>query len=235
MTNATGYSVTDATGLPETKLPDPLLAQLPESVAAAPWHTRDCQVVTWLHQVDAAAAMLLPSPIRPTGGGLIAWALVRYGDTPVGPYSEIAATWLSEDPDGYGHVPFIVVDSLASIVGGRVNWLLPKALARFDWSDDGLAVRAHSDQPADPRWAIAVSVEPTGEPQPVSVPNHLQQVSADGGVRRFDGELTGAMRPAAVTVEGSASGLLSALFAPGRYDGTMIGDGEFKVEPLRGD
>jgi hypothetical protein len=40
------YAVTAAAGLPETHLPDSLLARLPSTVAGAPWHIR-CHIVTW--------------------------------------------------------------------------------------------------------------------------------------------------------------------------------------------
>jgi hypothetical protein len=47
------------------------------------------------------------------------------------PLSHRHLALIPDGGDGYGHIPFIVVDLLPSIVGGRVNWLLPKALARF--------------------------------------------------------------------------------------------------------
>jgi hypothetical protein len=231
MTTTLPYAVTDAAGLPETQLPDSLLAQLPDVVAAAPWHT-SCQVVTWLHPVDAAALETFPAPIRPDSVALVAWALVRYDDTPVGPYSEVAATLIPGSGDGYGHIPFIVVDSLPSIVGGRANWLLPKALAQFDWSADGHSVTARADQPSTPGWTISVRYEPAGEPSDVSMPNHVEQVSTDGVARRFDGTIAGSMSSASVEIDGHADGPLGALLVPGRYDGTMITNCEFDVGPL---
>jgi hypothetical protein len=231
MSTAMPYAVTDAAGLPETDLPDTLLAQLPDSVALAPWHTR-CQVVTWLHPVTDAALETFPDAIRPDSVALVAWALVRYDDTPVGPYSEVAATLIPGSGDGYGHIPFIVVDSLPSIVGGRANWLLPKALARFEWSADGRSVTARADQPSTPSWTISVRYEPVGEANAASVPNHVQQVSTEGIVRRFDGTIAGSMSSARVEVGGHADGPLSALLVPGRYDGTVITSCEFDVGPL---
>jgi hypothetical protein len=230
MTVAAPYSVTAATGLPETLLPESLLAQLPASVAGAPWQTK-CRVVTWLHAVDEAALAALPGGIRSAGISIVAWALVRYSETPVGPYDEVAATLLPADGD-YGHIPFIVVDSLPSIVGGRTNWLLPKALAEFDWDDDDNAVTISSHIPAAPAWRMRVSFEASGDASPLEVPNHVQQVSTDGEVRGFDGAMTGAMRSAAVTVDGHADGPLSSLLIPGRYDGTLLTDCEFNVGGL---
>jgi Acetoacetate decarboxylase (ADC) len=231
MTVEAPYAVTAAAGLPETQLPADLLARLPDSVAGAPWHTR-CRVVTWLHAVDASALDAFPAAIRPDGVALVAWALVRYSDTPVGPYDEIAATLLPDGGDGYGHIPFIVVDSLPSIVGGRTNWLLPKALARFGWSEDSLAVTVSGEAPDYPEWSISAVIEPSGDSTPLDIPNHVQQASTDGEVRRFDGTLSGSMRMASVIVDGQAEGPLSSLLVPGRYDGTVLSDCEFHVGPL---
>jgi Acetoacetate decarboxylase (ADC) len=226
-----GYDVTDAAGLAETRLPASLLARLPGSVAPAPWQTT-CTVTAWLHPVDADALAAYPDTIRPARPGLVAWALVRYADTPVGPYSELAATLLAADGDGYGHIPFIVVDSLPSIVGGRRNWLLPKALASFDRSADGRAVTVRGAEPAVPAWSVAVQLEPAGPPAPVTLHNKVQQADIDGVVRRFDGTLTGELAGATVAVEGHAEGVLAALLRDGTYEGSVMTDCRFDVGPL---
>lgn len=231
MTQTLPYAVTDAVGLPETRLPDALVSRLPETAAAAPWRTR-CQVVTWLHAVDPEALDAFPAAIRPVSVAMVAWALVRYDETPVGPYSEVAATLIPAEGDGYGHIPFIVVDSPASVVGGRANWLLPKALARFAWSDDNRSVAVRPDQPAAPAWRIDLRWEPAGDATDLSVDNHVEQVGASGIVGRFDGTMRGALSPATVTVDGEASGALAALLTPGRYDGTSIADASFDVGAL---
>jgi hypothetical protein len=231
MTTTSTYAVTQAAGLPETVLPYELLAKLPHSVEAAPWRTR-CRVVTWMHPVEAAALEAFPDAIRPDRLALVAWALVRYEDTPVGPYSEIAATLIPDGGDGYGHIPFIVVDSLPSIVGGRANWLLPKALARFDWSADETSVIATSEQPELPAWSMTVTFEPAAQTSDLSIPNHVQQVSTEGVVRRFDGTLNGKAAAATVHVDGHADGPLAALLRPGSYDGSILTDCDFIVGPL---
>jgi hypothetical protein len=224
------YAVSAATGLPETRLPDSLLAQLPDHAAPAPWRTQ-CQVVTWHHPADPAAIETFPDTIRPDAVALVAWALVRYAQTPVGPYSEVAATVLPDGGDGYGHIPFIVVDSLPSIVGGRANWLLPKALATFDWAADGMSVTASADQPATPAWRIAVRCSVDGAADPVTLPSRVRQVSDDGAIARVDGELTGSMSPATVEVSGEAAGPLASLLRPGRYDGALMQECEFSFGP----
>lgn len=66
----------------------------------------------------------------------------------------------------------------------------------------------------------------------VSVPNHLQQVTVDGVVRRFDGELSGSMQAGTVHVDGYADGPLSALLRPGGHNATVMSDCQFDVGPL---
>ena len=61
--------------------------------------------------------------------------LVRYADSPVGPYDELL--WLEAVKTRQGwrpRVQQIVVSSAESVAGGRHNWAMPKTLARFDWS-----------------------------------------------------------------------------------------------------
>ena len=62
---------------------------------------------------------------RPT-----ALAVVSYADTPVGPYGEALLAELRLPLRVT--VPWIVVDSPASVLGGRQHWGLPKELARLD-------------------------------------------------------------------------------------------------------
>jgi hypothetical protein len=230
-TGATTYSVADAVGLPESVLPVQLVQLLPEKVAGAPWRTQ-CRVVTWMHPVAPAALEAFPAPIRPAGVALAAWALVRYEYTPVGPYDELAVTLLPEGGEGYGHIPFIAVDSYPSIVGGRVNWLLPKSLARFVWSEDSLSANVTADAPAKPGWSLTVNVDPWGETTQAAIPSNVQQVSAAGAVRRFTGTMGGVTQPAAVNVEGVAEGPLASLLVSGRYDGTLLTDCAFEVGGL---
>jgi hypothetical protein len=225
------YGVTDALGLPEANLPTPLVELLPKSVPPAPWKTL-CDTVTWVHPATPAALEAVPAPIRPTGNALVAWALVRYEQTPVGPYSEIAATLIPDGGDGYGHIPFIAVDSYPSIVGGRANWLLPKSLARFVWSEDSLAVNVTADAPAKPGWSIIVTIAPSGPATQMEIPNRVQQVSTSGQVRRFEGSLVGAMYPATITVDGVAEGPLAALLGSGVFQGSVITGCKFDVGGL---
>src|SRR5690242_624530 len=99
----------------------------------APWHCR-VDAVVWWHRAAPAVAAALPGALRAAPRmPLTVAALVRYADTPVGPYEELAACPMLF-LDGLrvaGHVPFIAVDSAASAEAGRALWALPKRLAAF--------------------------------------------------------------------------------------------------------
>ncbi|HWB65410.1 MAG TPA: acetoacetate decarboxylase family protein [Mycobacteriales bacterium] len=226
MTFVAPYAVTAAAGLPETRLPAELVRRLPDSVAPAPWQTR-CQVVTWWHRPHRDAVELLPEPLRATPATMVIWALVRYRETPVGPYSEIAATVA-----GPGHIPFIVVDSLPSIVGGRANWLLPKALARFDWSADEGAVTIAPEQPAEPSWQIAVRARRIGPAFPSMARTRGRQVTEAGEVRSFAGRMRGLARYTKVVVDARADGPLSGLLRSGEFRGVTMTRARFTAGGL---
>lgn len=64
--------------------------------------------------------------------------LVRYADSPVGPYDELLwATAPNPSPVGpRPQVQKIVVSSEGSVEWGRRNWGIPKGLARFEWQEE---------------------------------------------------------------------------------------------------
>lgn len=69
-------------------------------------------------------------------GGII---LARYHNTSVGPYSElIFSPGLYRLGSHVGfHISQIYVDSQPSLIGGQLNWAVPKKLAKFDWQVHG--------------------------------------------------------------------------------------------------
>jgi len=138
-------------GLPETSLTAPDLDELrriEDQIAPAPWVCR-ARAVIWLqratHPRFGWRAPTLP----------IAFAgFVEYLDTPVGPYHEVlAAAALRQGLLPIGQVPFIAVDSMPSVLGGRANWGLPKTMAEFSTDIPAGRAEVHGDG-----WAI--SVEP---------------------------------------------------------------------------
>lgn len=233
MTTLAPHPVTAARGLPETALPASLLERLPPTAPPAPWDTR-CQVVTWWHRPRPDSADTLPPALRKRGVAAVAWALGRYTDTPVGPYDEIAAVLI---PRGRGpaHIPFICVDSLPSIVGGRVNWLLPKSLAEFERSRGERSVEVRPVEPAEPGWRLQITMRPIGPPIPLPVPVRFavaQAAESGGETQRFNGRTRGIGRYTRVSVEGVADGPLGSLLRTGRHHGMSLTRGRFSAGPL---
>ncbi|HMO38616.1 MAG TPA: acetoacetate decarboxylase family protein [Saprospiraceae bacterium] len=60
---------------------------------------------------------------------------VKYEDSPVGPYYELLLIpgWFRHDKGSAFAITKIYVSSEASVLGGRVNWGIPKELADFNW------------------------------------------------------------------------------------------------------
>jgi hypothetical protein len=175
-------------GVPECTLSAALAARLPEVSAPAPWETT-LHAVVWMHRATADAVRQLPEPLRaqrtlPVTVG----AFVRYLDTPVGPYSEILASpvMLARAPLPAASVPFIAVDSLASLHGGRANWSLPKTLAEFAWTETPedlgsgpFAVRGEgADGPS--AWSVTADVTPGRVRLPLRLPLRDVQLTPDG-------------------------------------------------------
>jgi hypothetical protein len=139
----------DLPGVVESTLPEAVLAQLPASTPPPPW---DCRVraVVWVQrgQVPLPAG----SPWQGRTLPLVLGAFVEYLDSPVGPYREVFAGPLLR---GRGrpavHIPFIAVDSVPSVHGGRAHWGLPKALASFGGDVGAGRVAASGDG-----WSVHV-------------------------------------------------------------------------------
>jgi len=137
---------TTVPGLPESTLAPEHLSALPTDPPAAPWNVR-ARALIWLHRG--------PRPDFDWLGAAIPLSLVcfvEYLDTPVGPYREVlAGNLVRAGRTPRLQVPFIAVDSLASVAGGRVNWALPKTMATFD-----LDLAAGSARAEGPDWAVRV-------------------------------------------------------------------------------
>ncbi|THH17034.1 hypothetical protein EW146_g3706 [Bondarzewia mesenterica] len=74
-------------------------------------------------------------------GGLATVAIVRYNESPVGPYDELIFIPGSfKDPHtkrATGRVTTIFVSTPQSVWNGRRNWNIQKHLARFEWAPNG--------------------------------------------------------------------------------------------------
>jgi hypothetical protein len=134
-------------------------------------------------------------------------ALVRYASSPVGPYSEVWGAPAASVRGGRVAitVPFIAVDSAASLEGGRANWALPKTRATFG---DGTA--------EGPDWCIRARVVSAGVRIPVLVIGLLDQP----GDVRSPFRAYGRGRLARVEVE--TAGVTPRWLASGRHPGIVL-------------
>ena len=152
-------------GLPESRLSPADLAKLPATSPAAPWRCR-LSAVAWLQRARHPAFDWRARPLP-----MAFVVLVDYEDTPVGPYQEVvAAAALRRGRQVLGQVPFIAVDSLPSVHGGRSNWALPKTTATFSGGaregatmvrGDGWSLTARTSR-AGPRLPLRSSSWNTG-------------------------------------------------------------------------
>jgi hypothetical protein len=151
----TDVRLLDLPGVVESALPEALLAQLPATTAPPPW---DCTVraVVWLQR---GTAPLPPgSPYEGKVLPLTMGAFVDYVDSPVGSYREVFAGPLVRRAGRPSvHIPFIAVDSLPSVHGGRAHWGLPKACASFDGDVDAGTASATGDG-----WSVRAEASTTG-------------------------------------------------------------------------
>jgi hypothetical protein len=154
-------------GLPESTLPPEYLLALPTNVPPAPW---ECQVrsVMWVQKAARPTFDWLgkPTPFSVAG-------FVEYLDSPVGRYHEVlAGSLVRTGRVPLVHVPFIAVDSLPSVAGGRINWALPKAMAVFDTDLPAGSARAEGAG-----WSMSVQPLRSGRPPGRQLPIRLRSAS----------------------------------------------------------
>jgi hypothetical protein len=168
-------------GIPESTLSNAVAALLPALSARAPWETV-ADAVFWVHRAAPGAAEALAPALRGRRTiPLTIGAFVRYLQTPVGAYGEILAApvLLAEAPLPAASVPFIAVDSIPSIHGGRTEWSLPKALARFAFANG--RVEAIGDH-----WRVEARVHARPRAFPLALLLRDRQARPDGGSGLID-------------------------------------------------
>ncbi|NJN16324.1 MAG: acetoacetate decarboxylase family protein [Oscillochloris sp.] len=109
-------------------------------IIPAPWHLTGSGFIVLFRAGRSFVARdaHLPAELLPQAlGGIGALMIVRYTSSPVGPYDELLC--IPARLRGSGRIaPFtisaILVSTLASVVGGRANWGMPKEQAGFDFS-----------------------------------------------------------------------------------------------------
>jgi hypothetical protein len=158
-----------------------------------------------------AAGSVAGRPAMVLGG------LISYDETPVGPYNEIiGAVGLLSGTSVAATVPFIAVDSPASVVDGRVNWALPKTLARFTGTPSTEMTATGEG------WSVWVTVRALGFAVPFRTRGRLRQPWPGGGVRHARVGMSGKARPALVHVRVEAAPTLSGWLRGGRHLGAVL-------------
>jgi hypothetical protein len=191
-------------------------AELPPTAPAAPWTCR-CDAIVW----SSRPSRLAGQPVgRPVFGALLA-----YHESPVGPYREVQG--LTGTPSRHGlraTVPFIAVDSAASVLAGRLNWALPKALAEFTGEPVEQAMTATGSS-----WTVSAIARPLGPAVPTPLAGQLVQTWPDG--QRRVAKLTGraSARPALIRVSVRSRGALASWLRPGRHLGLLLLQAEFTL------
>jgi hypothetical protein len=183
------------------------------SAPPAPWDLT-AAVIGWVG--PPAPADVEGRPVATVGG------MVSYSSTPVGPYDEVfGLVALLRGTRVYGHVPFMAVDSEASVAGGRGNWWLPKTLAGFSGAAADRRMRAEADG-----WRVSVTARALGPALPAASRFLLAQPRSDGTEAVSRGGGSARVRPALVRVrvQGDAGPLRSGVFPGGiaeRFTGRL--------------
>ncbi len=207
-------------GVPGSGLDADLVEQLPSSTPGPPWDVA-IEAVLWVHRSCAYAAATLPPGLqarvpRPTIAGF-----VRYTSTPVGSYHEVLASpTLVRGGLARLHIPFIAVDSLASLHAGRVHWALPKTLASFTGSPrPGSSITAQGDG-----WQVRAAVAAKGPAIPTWLRISLAQRWPDGSVGSFPVTFRGRLRIGRVDVEVAEETPAAAWLRSGRHLAVYLSD-----------
>ena len=219
-------------GMPESALGHADAARLPSRSAPAPWPTV-LDAVLWLHRAAPGARERLPGALQghralPVTVG----ALISYRETPVGPYHEVLASPVllagSKGPEAV--VPFIAVDSLASVRGGRENWALPKTLARFTWPDalhGRFLLAAEGDG-----WSLRATVSPRARRLPLTAALRNRQLTPAGEEITFASAWRGRARLASVELE-TRGPTLPGWLRSGRHPALVLEDARVRVDAAR--
>jgi hypothetical protein len=222
--------ITGVGGVPEAAVSHALLATLPPNDAPAPWSVT-CEAVIWFCRARPAAAHALPPALRGSKPLVVVGGMVRYSDTPVGPYDEVFGLVGSRTGrTGWGSVCFMSVDSPASLVGGRANWGMPKTLGAFAGEiASGTSLVARGADETD--WAVTATPRVRGPRLPARS-RAITRQELDGG-RIGDSRLTASakIRPALVDVEVTSEGDLATWLKPGRHLGAVVERSTFTLAP----
>lgn len=190
-------------------------------VPPAPWTVRGSATV-WLARARPAAGALSAGGI---GGSplAVAGAVVGYEDTPVGAYDEVlGAVLLRSGPVLRGHVHFMAVDHVASLLGGRRNWGLPKTLARFTGRPGAAGTVSARGDGTPVRWRVAATARHVAPAVPVRARAMICQQLEDGWIGEVTVRVSARARLCTVTTEVESEATLPTWLPPGRHPGALL-------------
>jgi hypothetical protein len=191
----------------------------PPEIPPAPWHS-SVDALLWLHPAARAARGVLPPQLSARAGPPVTvGGLISYREGPVGPYGEVfGAPVMLRGAPMLSHIPFMAVDSAASVAGGRGNWALPKELADFE-GDPGLpgAVTARGEG-----WELRITTTARAHRLPMTMTMRAAQVWVDGQVRTFSVRMRGRARLARVEVEHLVASPLAEWLVEGRHLAVLV-------------
>ena len=197
-----------------------LVGQLPAETPPAPWHS-NIEMALWGFRATAVSARQIGpglTPSLPVGGA----AFISYLDGAVGAYREILASPRCVRARGvggiHGHVPFIAVDSIPSIHGGRTNWALPKIEATFT----GAPSRDAQLSAAGEGWQLRAEVRAHGPWFPFRGAGSCAQPWPEGTARAFTSRFRGRARLAVVEVGLDGPDALTGVLPAGRHLGVVF-------------
>jgi hypothetical protein len=205
----------DVIGVPETTLGANQLRGLPRDVPPGPWEV-DGSAVVWACRPRPALLDALPPSLRDLRPLVVVGCMVHYDRTPVGAYYEVAAVAiLSDGGHRVAHVPFIAVDSAASLVGGRVNWSLPKTMAAFD----GRPAAGQAMMATGPGWWVRATAWAIGPSLPFRSGTRLRQEGPSGEAGETLARFRGRGRVGGIRVEVGGSDSLRGWLPSGTFPG----------------
>jgi hypothetical protein len=216
-------------GVSECRLDEVTLAELPANEAPAPW---DCELsgLVWWCRGGRAATQAAGSGAPGGARGLaVLGGFVAYDRTPVGRYSEVyGGIGVRRRRGAVATIPFMAVDSRASLVGGRGNWSLPKCLAEFTGRPGEGTVTARGSG-----WTVRATARPFGPQFPLPMTARMVQPWPDGARRESLLRGKARARSAIVTVEVESEGELADWLRPGRHLGAVLSHTSFTLSESR--
>lgn len=211
---------------PESAMPPGLSDRMPDAAPPAPWECTFDSFL-WVQRAGKGVGSVLPEPLRASGS--VRWligAFVQITESPVGPYSEVyAGLVIRTGVRLVTHIPFMAVDSMHSLRGGRANWALPKTLAAFE----GGPSESDNVRAKGAGWQVSARARAFGPRLPMKMKLACAQVRPDGTVATYNAVVSGRPRFARLEVEVASNASLPNWMPPGRHVATHWSSASLQV------